>query len=271
MPNRAQNFDSNGPEGRIRGNATQVYEKYSGLARDAEAAGDRVLMQAFLQFAEHYFRVMNDSTDPEPLRAQFDRREPAAAQPAEGGEAPEGDGDESGEENGLESRDQRPDPRGQRARNGNGRDRGPRAQRERLEQPRESEEAAYNHHPAEQRSPRDDSGELAGKEVQPQAQDNGSEGSGSEGSSSEGSSSEVGGSEDEGLRKMLADRPRRGRPPRRVPVNGAGEEPAEDASRGNGPDSSADGGERPARPKIHQRTRKTKASVEVDDEGLDQV
>jgi hypothetical protein len=256
VPNRAQNFDSNGPEGRIRGNATQVYEKYSGLARDAEAAGDRVLMQAFLQFAEHYFRVMNDSTDPEPLRAQFDRREPAAVQPTEGGEVPEGEGDEAGEENGLESRDQRPDPRGQRARNGNGHHRGPRGQRERLEQPRESEEAAYNHHPAEHRRHREDAGELAGKEGQSQADASGSEASGSE---------------DEGLRKMLADRPRRGRPPRRVPINGAGEEPVEDSSRGNGPDMTEGGAERPARPRVHQRTRKTKASVEVDDEGLDQV
>lgn len=65
IPTRAQNFDSNGPEGRVRGNAQQVYEKYLVLARDAQAGGDRVLAEAFQQHAEHYYRVMNDSTDPD--------------------------------------------------------------------------------------------------------------------------------------------------------------------------------------------------------------
>lgn len=65
IPTRSQNFDSNGPEGRVRGNAQQVYEKYQALARDAQSAGDRVLAEAFQQHGEHYFRVMNDSTDPD--------------------------------------------------------------------------------------------------------------------------------------------------------------------------------------------------------------
>jgi len=34
------------------------------LARDATAAGDRIAAEGFYQFAEHYFRVVNDSTDP---------------------------------------------------------------------------------------------------------------------------------------------------------------------------------------------------------------
>ena len=115
VPNRAQNFDSNGPEGRIRGNATQVYEKYSALARDAESSGDRVLMQAFLQFAEHYYRVMNDSTDPEPLRPQPERRDTPSAQ----GFGEEDDEDDD-EDAGFEPRDQRPDPRAQRHRGSSG-------------------------------------------------------------------------------------------------------------------------------------------------------
>lgn len=61
---RHQTFDSHGPEVRIRGNAPQVYEKYLSLARDATSSGDRVLAEGFFQFAEHYFRIMNDSTDP---------------------------------------------------------------------------------------------------------------------------------------------------------------------------------------------------------------
>lgn len=56
-PNRA--FESNGPEGgKIRGNAQHVYERYHQLARDAFAAGDRVLAENYLQHAEHYFRVL---------------------------------------------------------------------------------------------------------------------------------------------------------------------------------------------------------------------
>ena len=43
--NRA--FDSNGPDGvKVRGNAQHVFEKYQQLARDANAAGDRVLLLA---------------------------------------------------------------------------------------------------------------------------------------------------------------------------------------------------------------------------------
>lgn len=54
-----QLFDSSGPEGRIRGNAHQVLEKYLTLARDASLQGDRVAAENFYQHAEHYFRVIN--------------------------------------------------------------------------------------------------------------------------------------------------------------------------------------------------------------------
>lgn len=56
---RHQNFDSNGPSIRIRGNASQVYEKYLQLARDANAAGDRINAENMYQHAEHYFRILN--------------------------------------------------------------------------------------------------------------------------------------------------------------------------------------------------------------------
>lgn len=59
IPNRNQVFDSNGPEGRIRGNAHQVLEKYLSLARDASSQGDRVAAENYYQHAEHYFRVIN--------------------------------------------------------------------------------------------------------------------------------------------------------------------------------------------------------------------
>lgn len=56
-----QNFDSNGPGVRIRGNATQVYDKYIQLARDAQGSGDRVLAENMLQHAEHYYRILNEN------------------------------------------------------------------------------------------------------------------------------------------------------------------------------------------------------------------
>ena len=59
MSPRHQNFDSNGPSIRIRGNASQVYEKYLQLARDANAAGDRINAENMYQHAEHYFRILN--------------------------------------------------------------------------------------------------------------------------------------------------------------------------------------------------------------------
>ena len=51
-------YDSNGPEGRVRGTAAQIVEKYESLARDANASGNKVLQQSFLQHAEHYQRVL---------------------------------------------------------------------------------------------------------------------------------------------------------------------------------------------------------------------
>ena len=55
--NRNTTFDSNGPDGRMRGNALQLYEKYTALAHDANAAGERISAEALAQFADHYYRV----------------------------------------------------------------------------------------------------------------------------------------------------------------------------------------------------------------------
>ena len=55
--NRNTTFDSNGPEGRLRGNALQLFEKYTALAHDANAAGERISAEALAQFADHYYRI----------------------------------------------------------------------------------------------------------------------------------------------------------------------------------------------------------------------
>ena len=54
---RNTTFDSNGPDGRLRGNALQLYEKYTALAHDANAAGERISAEALAQFADHYYRI----------------------------------------------------------------------------------------------------------------------------------------------------------------------------------------------------------------------
>ena len=70
----------------MRGNAAQVYEKYQNLARDATSAGDRVAAESYHQFAEHYFRILNDSTDPQ--RAAPDQQRPAQDSQHSGQERP---------------------------------------------------------------------------------------------------------------------------------------------------------------------------------------
>ena len=55
--NRNTTFDSNGPDGRLRGNALQLFEKYTALAHDANAAGERISAEALAQFADHYYRI----------------------------------------------------------------------------------------------------------------------------------------------------------------------------------------------------------------------
>jgi hypothetical protein len=60
-PNR--HFESVGPDVKIRGSAQQVLEKYQQYARDAHTSGDRVLSEAYFQYAEHYQRIVAKQTD----------------------------------------------------------------------------------------------------------------------------------------------------------------------------------------------------------------
>ncbi len=118
----SRNFESNGPDVKVRGNAAHIAEKYLQLARDAQSSGDSVMAENYLQHAEHYFRIvaaaqpqqsqrdqaqaneddydddfppMNDRfASPEPRQPyQQPQPQPEAAQPAqpaeaEGGETP---------------------------------------------------------------------------------------------------------------------------------------------------------------------------------------
>lgn len=91
-----RNYESNGPDVKIRGSAQQVADKYAALARDAQASGDRVMAENYLQHAEHYNRIIaaaqsqmqaQKESREEQLDDSDDREQIASAQPGEGKKA----------------------------------------------------------------------------------------------------------------------------------------------------------------------------------------
>ena len=80
----------NRQDNRQRGNAAQLLEKYKGMARDAQMQGDRVQTETYLQYADHYFRVLNES------RARFEEQRPR--QRDEYGDEDDGEDNEGGRE-----------------------------------------------------------------------------------------------------------------------------------------------------------------------------
>ncbi len=79
------NFESNGPDVKVRGTAQQVYEKYAMLARDAFTSGDRMIAESYFQYAEHYHRVMSaaEANNPQPRPEPQPNAQPE--QPQHGG------------------------------------------------------------------------------------------------------------------------------------------------------------------------------------------
>ena len=102
-PNRA--MESSGPEVKVRGPASVIYERYLQLSRDAAGAGDRVLSENYAQHADHYFRLvrsMQPATPPPPQQnfnegAEFEGEE-GAAESAEINSEAESTGEEGGEQ-----------------------------------------------------------------------------------------------------------------------------------------------------------------------------
>ncbi|MBX3428892.1 MAG: DUF4167 domain-containing protein [Hyphomonadaceae bacterium] len=93
-PNRQ--LETNGPEIKFRGTASHIHERYLALARDAQSSGDRVLSEAYLQYADHYFRLVRSMQPATPVQqpqqnlndGEFEGDEEVAA---------EGDGSEESE------------------------------------------------------------------------------------------------------------------------------------------------------------------------------
>jgi hypothetical protein len=156
-PNGANNLERGSRlDNRARGNASQLHEKYKTLARDAQMQGDRVMTEYYLQFADHYFRVLSES------RARLDEQQQQQQQRRErydGPDSDEDDGDGEGDEQprvaSVEHNRAAPPRHGDRAPEGDRdmrRERQPRPEREPREARRDEEQAEA--HTA--RAPRDE-------------------------------------------------------------------------------------------------------------------
>lgn len=99
-PGRSDN--GNRIDSRARGNAAQLLEKYRNLARDAQMQGDRVNSEYYFQFADHYFRVLNDNR----VRVEENQRQRGDSSSDDEGEEYEFDGENGG--NDRAPRDERP-------------------------------------------------------------------------------------------------------------------------------------------------------------------
>ena len=140
--------DGNRQDNRQRGNAAQLLEKYKALARDMQLAGDRVQTEYYLQFADHYFRVLEEG------RSRFeeqDQRRRRDQDDEDGEELAAADAQDNDDEDGEEQRPaprrdrnrQDAEPRGERAQRAERTDRAERPARPRrsVQQPAEGEES----------------------------------------------------------------------------------------------------------------------------------
>ncbi len=55
---RSSVIESHGPEGKVRGNAQQLIDRYIVLGKDALRDSDMVLSESYFQQAEHYRRLL---------------------------------------------------------------------------------------------------------------------------------------------------------------------------------------------------------------------
>lgn len=147
-PNQGNRIDS-----RARGNAAQLLEKYKNLARDAQMQGDRVNTEYYLQFADHYFRVLAET------RSRFEEQNPGQQQQGRrpstdidlyddefegegvegqrGNEGEPSEGEQRGNQDGYGRGDQRPEREARRDRTRDDRQREDRPREDRQRGPRE--------------------------------------------------------------------------------------------------------------------------------------
>ena len=158
-PNQGPN-PGNRQDNRSRGNAAQLLEKYKALARDAQLQGDRVQSEYFLQFADHYYRVLNEN------RVRFEEQNRQRGDYYSDGDEDQdeavnagGDGEQGDEREPAEEREERPfrNDRDRNERSAGDRDRGgDRSGGDRNERPRRDFRAERNGEFRPERRPRED-------------------------------------------------------------------------------------------------------------------
>lgn len=158
--------DGNRQDNRQRGNAAQLLEKYKSMARDAQLGGDRVQTEYYLQYADHYYRILGES------RARFDEQRRARGEDIDDdGDDEQMDGDDQRDDGGDDDRPERND-RSERADRPDRNDRydrdrpQPRESRERFDRPERAAERP-------ERVERNDRPERAGRAERPQPADRG--------------------------------------------------------------------------------------------------
>jgi hypothetical protein len=52
-------LESNGPDIKIKGSALQIVDKYMALSREYQTSGDPITAESYLQYAEHYQRIVD--------------------------------------------------------------------------------------------------------------------------------------------------------------------------------------------------------------------
>jgi hypothetical protein len=151
----------NRQDNRQRGNAAQLLEKYKGMARDAQMQGDRVQTETYLQYADHYFRVLNES------RARFEEQRPRPRDDYDGeddyqdNESGRDAGDrDSGDRYAEESEVQEAEPRREREREPRP-ERAPRAERD--DRPERDDRNDYRASTRRPRTPRPVAAEAEGE------------------------------------------------------------------------------------------------------------
>jgi len=113
-----KNYESNGPDVKIRGTAAHISEKYNSLARDAQTSGDIVRQENYFQHAEHYNRIIaaaqqNNQSNAEKSDDQPSQGDEADKQNASANKGRNDGGRSDGRKN-NNNRRRRPEPRVQK-------------------------------------------------------------------------------------------------------------------------------------------------------------
>ena len=104
------NNSGNRQDNRQRGNAAQLLEKYKSMARDSQLAGDRVQTEYYLQFADHYFRVLGDSRPRADEQQRRERGDDDGYVDDDGDDRIDGDNEHDGDSDDEQPQRSRPRP-----------------------------------------------------------------------------------------------------------------------------------------------------------------